>query len=76
MTIVTPTQVRARNAVARAVKAGTLVRPTRCSSCGARGLREWDGVIAALLKATEAIVGGAQMAKATLRDVKDERRTA
>ena len=43
-----------------------------------RGLREWDGVIAALLKAAEAIVGGAQMAKATLRreQEQDTRRSA
>jgi hypothetical protein len=43
----------------------------------ARGLREWDGVIAALLKATSAIVDGAQMARAGLRrEQTDTRRSA
>jgi len=40
----------------------------------ALGLREWDGVIAALLKATDAIVGGAAQAKATLRSEQGEQR--
>ena len=44
----------------------------------ARGLREWDGVIAALLKVTSAVTNGAQMAKATLRreQEQDTRRSA
>ena len=43
----------------------------------ARGLREWDGVVAALLKATSAITTGAAMAKAQLtRETREERKSA
>lgn len=43
----------------------------------AHGLREWDGVVAALMKATHAITDGLQMARASLRsEHRDERKSA